>query len=76
MSCCSGASSSRVFFRSPLNSEGRLLDPIGLRSRVGHEIARGEPQLIGAPVDLLGEVADVLQTLQFRQRSRQYDEWR
>src|SRR6201999_1091898 len=39
--------------------------PIRLRIRISHEIPRRKPQLVGAPVDLLGEVADVLQPLQF-----------
>ena len=33
--------------------------------RIDDEIARRKPQLVHAAVDLLGEVADVLQPLQF-----------
>ena len=42
-----------------------MRDPVGLRARIGHEIPRREPKLVGAPVDLLGEIANVLQPLQF-----------
>jgi len=38
-----------------------------MRFRVGNVIAGGQPQFVHAPVDLLGEVADALQPLQFRE---------
>ena len=43
---------------------GGLADLVRLGARIGDEIARGEPQLVHAPVDVLGEVADALQPLQ------------
>ncbi len=65
MSCCSGASSSRVFFRTSLE---RLAPPpptwADWRAGVGDEIPRREPQFVDAAVDVLGEVADALQPLQ------------
>ena len=64
MSCCSGASSSRVFFRSSLSSVAASPTRSGLRAGIGDEIARRKPQFVHAAVDLLGEVADVLQPLQ------------
>ena len=44
---------------------GGLADPIGLGALIGDEIAGREPQLVHAPVDLLGQVADALQPLKF-----------
>ena len=44
---------------------GRLRDLGRLRAGIGDEIARRKPQFVHAPVDVLGEVADALQPLQF-----------
>ena len=65
MSCCSGASSSRVFFRTSLSAVGGVADLDRLGAGIGDEIARREPQFVHAAVDVLGEVADALQPLQF-----------
>ena len=65
MSCCSGASSSRVFFNSTFSADAASHDAGGMRVRIGHVIAGGQPQLVHAAVDLLGQVADALQPLQF-----------
>ena len=43
---------------------GGLGDLGGLRAGIGDEVARGQPQFVHAPVDVLGEVADALQPLQ------------
>ncbi len=44
---------------------GGLPDLDRLGARIGHEIARRQPQFVHAAVDVLGEVADALQPLQF-----------
>ena len=46
---------------------GRLahLLELGAGAGIGDEVARGEPQLVHAAVDVLGEVADALKPLQF-----------
>ena len=64
MSCCSGASSRRVFFRISLSEATASPTWIDLRARIGHEVAGGQPQFVHPPVDVLGEVADALQPLQ------------
>jgi len=45
---------------------GRLADllELGAGAGIGDEVARGEPQLVHAAVDVLGEVADALEPLQ------------
>ena len=76
MSCCSGASSSRVFFNSALNAAAASPDPVGMGARIGDEIAGRQPQFVHAAVDLLGEVADVLQPLQFGEGRSRCGGWR
>ena len=44
---------------------GRLPDLVGGRRRIGHEVARRQPQFVGAAVDFLGDIAEALQVLQF-----------
>ncbi len=41
------------------------LDRLG--TRIGHEVPRRQPQFVHAAVDILGEVADALQPLQFHE---------
>ncbi len=64
MSCCSGASSSRVFFRTSLSAVAASPTWTGLRAGIGDEIPRGQPQFVHAAVDVLGKVAHALQPLQ------------
>ena len=65
ISRCSGASSSRVFFKSGVNEAAASQTRLGWSRRIGDEIPRRQPQFVDAPVDLLGEIADALQALQF-----------
>ena len=52
------------FFQKRRQGGGGLADPVRPGALIGDEIARREPQLVHPPVDLLGEVADILQPLQ------------
>ncbi len=53
------------FLQQRSQRRGRLRDLIGRRRRIGDEIARCQPQLIGAAVDFLRYIANALKVLQF-----------
>ena len=51
-------------FQKCAQGRNRSSHPVRLGVRIGDEIARRKPQLVHPAVDLLGEVADILQPLQ------------